>query len=318
MSDADANRITQTTLSAYSKVLERAYLEANVLLEKSKAKGKLFMGSSGLDARWKVKTAKNGNFQTFSMNDKVAWSSTDNIVEAVLDYGRYRSNDFLFEFEELQNRGNESQIINLKAQKIQDLADDFMLDLAAKFWTGVSSTANEMDGLEAALPIVTTGTYAGIAKSNSYWQNNILDGDAGVNSTFATDAVERIETAKLNASHGGAGGEPDWAICAKPVFAIIAQRHTQGERYQAVSERRIGGRALIVHDMEFYHDTNCTAAVTYLMNSKYIEVHSMYDSMFKITQDEGKSPSGTAYHIAAYPLLKITQPRYFATIKNCT
>jgi len=317
-----------STIKDFEKGYTKGYLEETVLMDKLNSRGKVKFNASGIKHNWKVKTAKNPTYESFGMADKANFVTTDNFVEAELEYAAYRAVDYLYEKEELQNKGDKTQIFNLKAQKLNDLAADFKLDQQGSFWTDDGTDANgnhTVVGLQHSLPnsdFSTTTSYAGISfAGNTYWQNSQINGAAGPNTTWATDVLDRIETAILACTHGNkTTGAPDFALVSKNNFVTIANAHTANERYRPVRERRMGGgeEVLHVHSIECYYDPDATAAVVYILNSNYMEMMYMTPNAIQVQEEDSLSPKGTAMMICSYPLLKIQEPRYFTTIHKTT
>ena len=317
---ADSNRVILATLSKFVKdKLEHAYLFRTTLFSKIKETASVQYNMGGLDRRWTIKKSRNPNFEAFANFEKLNVTAVDNTVNAELDYGQYRSNDFLPFKERLQNKDQETQIIDLYRQKVTDLVDDATLDLAIQAWSG-SGSNDTMTGLETALPDTnfTNKSYAGIAfTGNTFWQNYQLNGDGFAGSNFRTDGLIALEDAKLNVTHDGASGGPSWGITTRTAYEYLGRLHSTNERYAAETNRKMGGSGIMVHDMEIMWDANATAGLLRLMNSKFIEMGFMTEGIFKTDTEETKSPPGTLFHLLCYPLLRIKQPRYFATIHGC-
>lgn len=316
---ADSNRVILATLSRYVKSIEHAYLFNTRLTTKIKETATVEYGSGGLDRTWTIKKSRNPNWESFGSFEKINVTAVDNTVNANLDYGQYRSHDFLPKKEQLQNKGGETQIFDLYRQKVDDLAMDAAQDFHTEIWSG-SGTADRMVGLETALPDTnfTNKTYAGIAfTGNTFWQNYQVSGDGFAASNFRTDGLIAVEDAKLNCTFDPASGSPSWGITTRTAYEYLGRLHSTNERYAAETTRKMGGSGIVVHDMEILWDQSATSGLLRLMNSKYIELLFMTSSIFDTDTEETKSPPGTLFHLLCYPLLRIKQPRYFATIHGC-
>lgn len=318
---ADSDRVIHATLSRFVRdKLERAYLADNTLLMKLTEQGRVEYNCGGLDTRWKIKTERNPNWESFAPFEKVNFVATHDGVTAEIDYAAYRSNDFMPRKEQLQNRGDKEVIYDLERQKVEDLVKDAKIDLNIGFHRG-DGTSETLVGLETAVPDTnfTNKSYAGIAfTGNSYWQNAQVNGAGGTNSSFAVDAVDRIETALLTATRDNETGAPDWGLTNKTTFAKITKLHTSNQRYDYEIARKIGGgiKSIIVSGCEIFWDAEAEASVLRLLQSKKMQVLFMTGQIFEVKREATISPSGVAFYLECFPALKIEQPRYFAAIHN--
>lgn len=313
---ADSNRVINATLTKYVKSLEVAWAEKLTLLMKSMEAGNVIYNSGGLDKQWQLEKTQNPNWESFGNFDNLTLNATDATVRAELEYGQYRSHDFLPMKEILSNRDSQARIYDLERSKAKYLVDSARDDLGAAFHSD-SGTGTTMVGLRTALPDTnfTSKSYAGITfTGNSWFQCSQVNGDGFDNTDFETDALLAIEDAKLKASHDSAGGSPSWMLTTKTVYALVANKHSANERYVATADRKLGGSGLMVHGMEMLWDSDSKADIIYGMNSKYLEICFMTDSIFRIKREESISPAGIAYYLDCWPLMRIRQPRYFFTI----
>ncbi len=316
---ADTNRVVNATLSKFVKSLEPEWTEALPLFARILERGNVFFNSGGLDLRWQVEKTQNPNFETFNNFDALTVNATDTTTRATLEYGQYRSNDFLPKREILQNRDSQARIYALEESKVRFLMDSARDDLGADIHNG--GGGKEIVGLETAIPATnfTSKTYAGITfTGNTFWQNNQTNGDGFANSTFATDALIAIETARLGASHGKSKTYPDFMVTTQATFTLVASLHTANERYRAETNRKVGGTGLMVHDMEMMWDRDAAATFIRGIDLCSVELHFMTDSMFVFEREVTKSPSGILYYLESWPLLKVKSPRKNFAIHGTT
>lgn len=311
---ADSNRVLNATIAKYVKdKLEHAYLQKTTLLNKFKEVGSIQMGAAGIDRRWPVKKTRNPNWASFSPFSNLNVTAIDNTVMLELDWGSYNSSDFLPTKEILQNGSGDTRIYDLVKTHTDDLVDDAGIDLHTALWSDTGLN-DKLVGFPTAVPNTdfTGKSYAGVAfTGNSWLQNYQVSGDSFAGSNYRTDALIAIEDAKLNCTYDSA---PTWMVTTRTAFEYTARLHSSNERYGAETTRKMGGEGLIVHNMEMLWDPNATSAIVYLMNSSKIEMLFMTDSIFNVTTRDEVSPSGKLLYLECFPLLRITQPRYFAAI----
>lgn len=312
---ADTNRVINATLSKYVKSLEPEWPEALPLFSRVFERGNVSYNQGGLDQNWQVETAQNGNWETFNNFQQLTLNATDNTTRLTLEYGQYRSTDFLPKREILQNQSDPERIYSLEESKVKSLMDSARDDFGQDCHNGAGG--KEIVGMQTALPDTnfTSKTYGGVAFTGNTWhQPTQTNGDGFANSTFSTDALRAIETAKLGSSHGKSKSYPDLMLTTQAVYIIVAALHTSNERYKAETMRKIGGTGLMVHDMEMVWDRDAKAAVIYGLSLENISLHFMTDSIFHFEREVTKSPAGILYYLECWPLLKFKSLRNFFTI----
>ena len=311
---ADRNAVLNATIAKYVRdKVEPAYLQKTTLLNKFKEVGSMMMGQSGVDRRWPIRKTRNSNWAAFSPFSNLNVVALDNTAMAEIDWGSYNSNDFVPTKEILQNGAGDSRLYDLLQDKTKALTEDAGIDLHRALWND-AGTGDTLTGFPTAVPNTnfTSKTYAGIAfTGNTWWQNYQVSGDSFNASNYRTDALIAIEDAKLNCTFDSG---PSWMVTTRTAFEYTARLHSSNERYGAETTRKLGGTGLIVHDMEMFWDPDATSAIVYLINSAYIEMMFMTDSIFNVTVRDEVSPSGKLLYLESFPLLRIRQPRYFAAI----
>ena len=314
---ADTNRVINATLSKYVKSLESEWPEALPLFSRVFERGNVAYGQGGLDQRWQVEKSQNPNWETFNNFQQLTLNATDATTQLTLEYGQYRSTDFLPKREILQNQGSAERIYALEESKVRYLMDSARDDLGNDCHNGAGG--KEIVGMQTALPDTnfTSKTYGGVAfTGNSWHQPTQVDGDGFANSDFQTDALRAIETAKLGASHGKMKSYPDSMLTTQAVYTIVSALHTSNERYRAETNRKLGGTGLMVHDMEMVWDRDAKASTIYGLSMENISLHFMTDSIFHFEREVTKSPAGILYYLECWPLLKFKSTRNFFTIHN--
>lgn len=316
---ADTNRVINATLSKYQKSLEPEWPEALPLFSRIFERGNVSYNQGGLDQRWQVETAQNPNWETFNNFEQLTLKATDNTVQLTLEYGQYRSTDFLPKREILQNQSDPERIYALEESKVKSLMDGARDDFGQDCHNGAGG--KEVVGMQTALPDTnfTSKNYGGIAFTGNTWhQCTQTNGDGFTNSNFQTDALRAIETAKLGASHGKQKSYPDMMLTTQNVHMIVAALHTSNERYKAETTRKMGGTGLMVHDMELVWDRDAKADTIYGLSLENISLHFMTDSIFHFEREVTKSPAGILYYLECWPLLKFKSLRNFFTIHNAS
>lgn len=316
---ADTNRVINATLAKYAKSLEPEWVESLPFMRMAMERGNVHYNTGGLDQNWQIEKTQNPNWETFNNFQALTVSATDATTRATLEYGQYRSNDFLPKREILMNKDSEARIYALEETKVRSLMDSAKDDLGQDFHDGAGG--KEIVGLQTAVPDTnfTSKSYAGINfTGNTFWQPTQVNGDGFTNSDFVADCLIAIEQAKLGASHGKDNTAPDTMITTQTVYQIVARKHATNERYRAETNRKMGGTGLMVHDMEMIWDRDAKASVIYGLNFSKIEVSFMTDSIFHFERKEEISPAGILYYLECWPLLKFKSPRYFFSIHNAS
>jgi hypothetical protein len=303
-----------------------ATMKDRTFLQVMKNKGCMKFNQGGTSYSWPVKNAQTGVAQSQAEFGQITYTATNSHVMADQPYARYTRSAIIEEEELRQNQGNEEKIFDLYKSEVDGLMEAGMNTLSTDVQSG-NGVGRNMLGVNNILTTTATANWAGIAQTgNTFWQHEVVDGDAGPNTSWDTDKLERLKTAGLACSRGSGKHTPDFMFTTKTVFGEIDSALVAIERHgpNFEGQRGIGGSAdkpLLVHGMELYWDADAEASVVRLYNSNSIcfAIQAPEGELWTVKEDE--NPTGyfaTTIAILFLGQVMIENPREFCIVINAT
>lgn len=227
-----------------------------MLVSQLKKKAHIRTNMGGINENWKVRKGRHGlskitDAQPFTV------ARTNLYDEAKLSFSTgYKVSDAITEREELLNKYDKTQLINVWGGMLEQLKDDFLNDFNAKLYHNGETTTyvDEVHGLETWFQISTatipTGggtnailavaahgskSFAGIAltanytptggSANYYWRPTMIQdansGLWGAGGWLTSNAYKIFDRACIEHSWKNDGKFPQLGICAKTWYAIL-------------------------------------------------------------------------------------------------
>lgn len=180
-----------------------------------------------------VRKGNDSNFQDFYGSEDVTYNRKDTIEQASYDYANFHDGFSLHEDDFIRNgvvvteggpgkkatASEKETITNMFQEHLETLRSGFeeSLDVVVHGTYGMDAsslvgniTSNPIYGLADMISITpTAGTYAGIARSNAYWQNHA---STGITATASTgDILTKMRVAWRACTKYG--GRPDMILC---------------------------------------------------------------------------------------------------------
>jgi hypothetical protein len=208
-----------------------------------------------------VRKSNDGNFQSFYGSDAVTYNRKDTIEQAQHQYFSFHDGFSLHEDDFIHNgitiadgpgkRATVEEKVNLThllTENLETLRQGTEEQLNIALLEGSQSvSAYDIPGLDEMIPIVPgANTYAGILRSNAYWQTNV-----GLNATQDQNAVTGIEAVMRKAWRDCVkyGGRPDKIIAGATFIDKLTGTMLKNYGrvdYGAVSNKAVEGASSIL------------------------------------------------------------------------
>jgi hypothetical protein len=175
-------RILHTTREAWSKEMSDETIEHHPLLKLMQSKNRIQYGCTGTGLKWTVKY-KQIDMVPYADMDTLDFVRNQTTKTAELPWRGYKISDALSELEELMNQGgDDTQIIALFAEKLEQLKEDASDQLGVEFYRDGNATGNEkrFHGIESFMQL------SGVSSDASQFATTISDSYAGLTTTEGT------------------------------------------------------------------------------------------------------------------------------------
>lgn len=217
-----------------------------------------------------------------------------------VDWSGYFSQWATIEWDMLENKGEEA-IADLYQETQDAVRDDWAIFLEGLLFTdGSSESPPGLLGLPAF--VKATGSYAGIAQTNSYWQSNIIAGNSIAGKTFESHPIAYIRRLLNNIGIKGKSdgpmpnNRPDFAITTQSAYEHLLNYYTSYANIPLTVNAEtvgMGWRHVIVDGVEVYYSPSCTSQTLYMLTMKDMEWVFQTKSMFATATHEIPQPIGS-------------------------
>ena len=203
-------------------------------------------------------------------------STSDSAQPAELEWKFYYQSIVIPYTDYILNQGP-GQVIDLIKAKEEIAMGSLLQKLSRAIYnTSPNNTTLDLDDLPTALG--STGTYAGITLSSTFWLSNGLSGPA----TGGTLSLANMMLDYGNATFGNE--EPDTIIGNQRRFNSYWELLTTNQRFMRDEETTRGGfkNHLMFNNAVFLHDQFTPAGELYMLTSKYVSPVFHQDDYFTV------------------------------------
>lgn len=230
------------------------------------------------------------------------------------------------EWDTWENRPGDTRLFDRNKQTLKDIKADWGPYWETKIWLdGSSASPASWLGLPAFLK--NTGTYAGLAQTNSYWQPYIIDGSSGISGkTYANDPIAYIRRARNTLGTRGAGtglsinGDSSVkGFTTQSMFEHLMSYHqAQGFSPITVNTDDVGFNFVNVVEVNtpIYWSPNATSAQMALLDMEGFELVFQTDDMMTVRVSESIQPIGQITQMYTKGLLNHNNPWHCGLISN--
>ena len=201
-------------LDSVSAKVHQEYFENNHLARKLKEKGRVFPGQKSFDFRSDYEFTEESQLKPVGKLEKLDRNDVEAIVRATHLRCRYHAHTIMAG-EDVEIAGGPTQVRDMQKHRINKLRVDITQELDGELYDGDAGTLGGGGGRrftgvqQTIVSPANTGLYGLINKATYVdYRNNVIDADAGPNTDFDLDGLDRILAGK-HAGMVGSGPEPD-------------------------------------------------------------------------------------------------------------
>ena len=266
--------------------------DANVLLKVLKDK-KAFKAYSGPTIRYRVNYAQTGTTTWYQGYEFLNPKPADLVQDAEFIPKMLAVSPTISMEEVLQNSGR-NQLVNIFDMYIkvaqEEMRDEFTRALHAN---GTGSNGKEVQGLQVSVPTdPTSGTYGGIARSNTWWRTNEFDADGdftGIGTQVTSTTIYQMyEKILIETSRGKDGADliladqnhyTAFSGALNSIQRVTKEGSLAALGFPALAFHGAGRKAEVV--LEGGIGTNMPSNVTYFLDTNGMEVRYHPERYFK-------------------------------------
>jgi len=261
----------------------------NALLKHIYKRGNYRTEDGGLTIVCPLDYAANSTYQRYSDWDLLNINASDVISAAEYQWRQIAINIVASGREKRINSG-ESKIFSLAKSKMKNAIRTFNNNFSSDLYSA-GSAANQINGLQALVSDLGTGTVGGIDSSTfTFWKNTIFDCSAN----SVTAGPSTIENSMLLptwlAVDRGPDDCPDLIVMDNVYYQYFEASQTSIKRYMDASNADAGLASLKYKGADVYYDGNSgiPSSRAYLLNTNYFELVVHKDADLEVV--EGQRP----------------------------
>lgn len=245
----------------------------NALLKHIYKRGNYRKEDGGLTIVTPLDYAENSTYQRYSDWDLLNISASDVISAAEYSWKQIAINIVASGREKRINSG-ESRIFSLAKAKMKNAIRTFNNNFSTDLYSDGTAT-NQINGLQALVNILGTGTVGGINSTTyTFWKNQIFD----LSTESVTMSATTIENSAmlplwLNLDRGP-DDQPDLIIMDNNHYKFFEASQTSLKRYTNAENANGGLVSLKYKNADVYFDGNSgiPTNTTYMLNTNYIDL----------------------------------------------
>lgn len=261
----------------------------NALLKHIYKRGNYRTEDGGLTIVCPLDYAANSTYQRYSDWDLLNISASDVISAAEYQWRQIAINIVASGREKRINSG-ESKIFSLAKSKMKNAIRTFNNSFSSDLYSA-GSAANQINGLQALVSDLGTGTVGGIDSSAfTFWKNTIFDcSDNSVTASATTIENSMLLPTWLSIDRGP-DDCPDLIVMDNIYYQYFEASQTSIKRYMDASNADAGLVSLKYKGADVYYDGNSgiPSSRAYLLNTNYFELVVHKDADLEVV--EGQRP----------------------------
>ena len=316
-------KLLRATHQQYFRGVEDGITEDNRGLQLLQQRGRIRMNVGGAFLEWRVRKQQFTTIDGWRDMDSIEFKREDTRDTAKLNWKGIRGSYTISWWEAQANKGD-NKIFDTQREELDSLYSDVRENFEDMFFdSGASGLLSNKGWNGIPAFIAQTGTYANISQTNSYWQAQELSGTGGPNSSFLTDALERLALGYVTAGRGsrvrGKGGKIQAWITTRAAWNIIHSAIQTNERFGVMGDpntAQAGFTSLMVMGIPVFWSDSATAAVVYGLNFDHLELGCTHENLLHTYQDMTASPYTFVGMVVSMSQIRSTSPRYQIRITN--
>lgn len=298
--NATFTELVSTTFNKHSKEIKDNVSKNNALCNRLMKKGQHRLVDGGLSIVQPLDYNANNTYQRYSGYDLLNISASDVITSAQYQWRQIALNVVASGLELRINSGD-SLIINLVKAKVKNAIRTFKNNFSGDIYSD-GSLSNQINGLQALVSDLGTGTVGGIDSSaNPFWRSIVqsaaapLQGGAGITPSATT--IESLMLPLWLALTRG-DDQPDLIVSSNDYYTFFDNSQTSLKRY--TDDTASGGFVSLKYkraDVIFDGGSGIPNAHMYFLNTDYLELVAhkdadlaVMDEMKPVNQDAAVIP----------------------------
>ena len=285
--------LVSTTFRKHRKEIKDNLSNRNALLKYMMDKGQKRTVDGGLSIVTPLDYAANSTYQRYSDWDTLNISQSDVISAAEYQWRQIAIN-VVASGRELRINSGESQIINLAKARIKNALRSFNNNFSNDLYSAGTLT-NQINGLQALIADVGTGTVGGIDSSAfPFWQNTVIDASNLSVTPSATTIESGLMLPAWLATDRGPDDQVDLIVADNNYYSFFEASQLSLKRYNDTTKGSAGFVTLKYKNADVVYDGNSGIPTNrmYFVNTNYLElvVHKdadmeQMDEMRPVNQD---------------------------------
>lgn len=288
--------LVSTTYRKHFKEVADNVTKHNAMYRRLVEKGRIRLEDGGLSIVAPLEYAQNGTYQRYSGFDTLNIQAVDVLTAAEFPWRQAAVNIAASGLEMRTNSG-ETRIVNFVKAKVRNGMNSFKNNLSSDFYSDGTSS-NQVNGMQALISDLGTGTVGGINSSTfTFWKSILQSAAAPLQGGGAiTVGATTIESLMLPLWMKLTRGSdmPDLIVMDDIYFSFYEQSQTSLKRYTSDENGKGGMVSMKYKSADVFFDSSGGAPSShgYFINSDYLEVvvhrdanMTMMDELRSINQD---------------------------------
>lgn len=289
MASPNFTELVTSTFRKVRKDVKDNLSNRNALLKHIYKRGNYRTEDGGLTIVCPLDYAANSTYQRYSDWDLLNINASDVISAAEYQWRQIAINIVASGREKRINSG-ESKIFSLAKSKMKNAIRTFNNSFSSDLYSA-GSAANQINGLQALVSDLGTGTVGGIDSSAfTFWKNTIFDcSDNSVTASATTIENSMLLPTWLSIDRGP-DDCPDLIVMDNIYYQYFEASQTSIKRYMDASNADAGLVSLKYKGADVYYDGNSgiPSSRAYLLNTNYFELVVHKDADLEVV--EGQRP----------------------------
>lgn len=283
------DRLLASTHEEFVRGIADGITEENVVVNQLNRRNKIVMNKSGTTIDWRVRTAKNTSVKNWDLFDEITFTPQNPFKTASIRWGGI-AGGYTIAWTDLQENKAPNAIFDLQRQELINLKSDVLESIE----DGLLNATDDGKGLIGTGNFIkATGTYATLDLTSAFWAPTITAGNAGPNTSFATDVIERMTTNYVNVSKGGGqrSSSPDFIVTDRATWVVLHDKLQSLQRLASDDDLIDAGfpNILFMSAPVVWDDSMVTAEMQ-MLNLRHLEFWATTEMLLEATSEMKQSP----------------------------
>lgn len=290
-------------ISRQLKGINDTVIDMNEYSRWLKKKGRIKYGLGGDSIKWRVYVSEPQVFGSTTDNGSRTAATLDNFVEAELRYAQYDGEIMTFMMQDMRNKNGEENVklfdnlmesMNVFKQSVADTLGRHFYDQGSTFGNNRGTNILGLDEI-----VLSTGTYAGLDRATyTTWAsqtesisnfeldtdgNDVAEGLEGMRSLWlkccAGIGTSESSPGSVSSDLASSRNKPDGIFTTRAIYLNYENVLTPQQRYTSASSKD-PETELLFSSTPIYWDNFCNSGKMYFLNSKFMNVDCVTDSLF--------------------------------------